>query len=89
MDDATQKVSIVDRQYNELCKTVEELRASAELLIQSLVPILFNGPCKEGSSPEEKTPELGVPLADALQGQTILIRNVIDLLNHTRNRVEV
>lgn len=89
MNDVPQKVSIVNRQYEELCKTVEELKASTELLIQSLVPVLFNGPSKEGAEPTLETAQLCVPLADALRTQTSYIRDVIDLLNQTRNRVEV
>ena len=89
MNDVPQKVSIVNRQYDELSKTVEELKASAELLIQSIVPILFNSPSKEGAEPSSASSELCVPLADALQSQTARVRDVIEMLNQTRNRVEV
>ena len=90
MNDSEQKVGIVNRQYEVLSKTVEELKESTELLIQSLVPILFNGPSAEGMEPgTEKRQELCVPLADALNAQIEHIRDVIDQLNQTRNRVEV
>ena len=89
MKDSEQKVGIVNRQYEVLSKTVEELKESTELLIQSLVPILFNGPSAKGVAPGTEKLQLCVPLADALNTQIEHIRDVIDLLNQTRNRVEV
>ena len=78
----------VVEQLERLANTVQQLRTHACELQDGLARVLTRQDSPTATETKD-VPDLGVPLANDLQALNITLRGILDIIEDTRQRVEV
>lgn len=85
----TSKESAIRREFNGICKLIENIYDRYGVLEERISPILYTGPFPEGEGTDKCAPECSVRFAEELSTQKERLSSLVDRINNTIKRVEI